>query len=151
IAASRAGQLSTPSARALGGAVSDDILTELYRGTPRYAGLKYGRTDRNPYVYPSEARELSRLMDALQRARPDDAKLPLVEDALVRLGKDDGWGTTDADGAALLALANRLASSATSGAVSLTEGNDTSTLSVSKGTPVARHTSTFAGKTTLQQ
>jgi uncharacterized protein YfaS (alpha-2-macroglobulin family) len=148
LAAARGGEAGSSSGQALREALTAELVTELYQGRERLAGLKSRRTDRHPLVVPSEAREYGALLQALVASGSEDPKLPLLADALVRLGAEDGWGQPNADAAALLALAAWLQERP--GAppqVSLTEGSDSATLS---GGPVARRSSTWSGETVLR-
>ena len=72
-------------------------------GQPVYSGLQ----DRpaNPMILPSETRTLSEVMLAVQRAAPEDPMLALLRQGLIGLGGPEGWGSTNADAAALRALA----------------------------------------------
>lgn len=72
-------------------------------GQPVYAGLK----DRpaSPLILPSETRTLAEVLQAVARATPHEAKLTILRDGLLRLGDSSGWGSTNADAAALQALA----------------------------------------------
>jgi len=88
--------------------LANDVTVRLYQGKEMYAGLKEGRTDRSALILPSESRTLAMMMRALIRADATQKKIPLMSDALVALAGTDGWGNTDADSAALLALAERL-------------------------------------------
>lgn len=106
LAAARAG-LDAPVVGTLTDELLAQIRTESWQGAERYAGLATTGV-RSPLVAPSEARDLATLTQSLLAVRPAEPKLPLVRDALVRLGKEDGWGRPDADAAALLALADWL-------------------------------------------
>ncbi|MEM8932475.1 MAG: alpha-2-macroglobulin family protein, partial [Acidobacteriota bacterium] len=83
------------------------IVFRLHQGQEIYGGLE-GETVGNPLILPSETRTLSSIVRALARTAPNDPRLAVLETGLVRLGKGDGWGSTQADAAALLALAERL-------------------------------------------
>ena len=58
-----------------------------------------------PIIPPSEQRSLAEMVRAASLAAPDDPRGRVLRDALLRLGEGDGWGTTDADAAAIRALA----------------------------------------------
>lgn len=151
LAAARGGQGGSPAAVQLADRVSNEITLELFQGRERYAGLKSGRSDRTPFVAPSEARDLATILSALGAARPDDPKIDPVVDALVRLGREDGWGQPNADAAALLALADplqRLQGPGTT--VTVTEGAASGTLTLSESEVLPRRTSTHAGQTVLK-
>jgi hypothetical protein len=72
-------------------------------GRPTYAGLS--ETGGNPLILPSETRSLAAVMLAVTRTTPQEPRLALLRDGLLRLGGPNGWGNTNADTAALRALA----------------------------------------------
>jgi uncharacterized protein YfaS (alpha-2-macroglobulin family) len=72
-------------------------------GAPAYAGLT--ETGGNPLILPSEARSLAQVTLAISRATPEEPRLPLLRDGLLRLADGNGWGQTNANAAALRALA----------------------------------------------
>jgi alpha-2-macroglobulin len=80
----------------------------LHRGEERFGGLRPHRRSRSPRILPSETRTLAEMVRALGRVEPTHPRLPILVDGLVTLGRGDGWGSTNADAAALLALAERL-------------------------------------------
>jgi alpha-2-macroglobulin len=147
LAAHRGGKGGSPVAGQVAERLSDEIVLELFQGKPRYAGLKSKRTDRSPRIAPSEAREVATILRGLGAVRPDDDKLGPVLDALIRLGAEDGWGQSNADAAALLALAEAMPRIAAGGA-SATAGG--APLVVSEAAPVARSTSTGSGAIPLR-
>jgi uncharacterized protein YfaS (alpha-2-macroglobulin family) len=59
----------------------------------------------NPIILPNETRSLAEMVRATAIAAPSDSRAPVLRDALLRLGEGDGWGETDADSAAIRALA----------------------------------------------
>ncbi|WP_159998909.1 alpha-2-macroglobulin family protein [Roseomonas sp. 18066] len=87
------------------------LLTELWRrirlesrdGRLAYAGLDGAGGSAS--VLPSETRALAFVTLAVARAAPGDTRLAPLRDGLLRLGGPNGWGTTNADAAALRALA----------------------------------------------
>ena len=72
-------------------------------GVPAYAGLSDFASD--PLILPSETRGLAEATRAVALATPDEPRLALLRAGLVDLGGPDGWGSTNADAAALRALA----------------------------------------------
>ena len=80
----------------------------LFQGQEIYGGLQDGRPSRNGLVLPSETRTVAEVTRAFARRDPKNAKLPLLTQALVTLGRDDGWGSTNANASALLALTELL-------------------------------------------
>jgi len=89
--------------KALATRVEGGAVVRLVDGEERYGGLVEARTDRNPLVLPSEARVLATMADGLRRV--ESPRADWLFDALVGIGQVDGWGSRDADAAALLALA----------------------------------------------
>jgi hypothetical protein len=59
-------------------------------------------------VLPSETRTVAEVTRAVALRDPQAKRLPVLVGALVTLGRDDGWGTTNASSSGLLALAERL-------------------------------------------
>lgn len=96
-----------------GTARSRELVTSLWdglsfrtdAGRPVFSGLAQERGRGSEAVLPSEARTLARVYQALSRSAAGDARLSLVRDGLVRLGTGGGFGSTNADAAALTALA----------------------------------------------
>ncbi|MCB9743417.1 MAG: alpha-2-macroglobulin [Alphaproteobacteria bacterium] len=87
--------------------LSEGVITRLYQGNEIYAGLT-ARRARSGLILPSETRLLAQITRSLMLLQPDHPKLPLMLDALVELGEDDGWGNTNTNAEALLALSERL-------------------------------------------
>ncbi len=73
------------------------------QGAQVYAG-QAGETA-SPLILPSETRSLAEMVSAAALAAPADPRAPVLRDALLRLGEGDGWGTTNANAAAIEALA----------------------------------------------
>jgi uncharacterized protein YfaS (alpha-2-macroglobulin family) len=70
-----------------------------------YAGQTQDGGD--PIILPSETRSLAEALSAVTLAAPEDARVAPLREALLRLGEGDGWGSTNADAAALRALADQ--------------------------------------------
>src|SRR6185295_12490171 len=77
-------------------------------GKEIYGGLQKTSTARNGLILPTETRTVAEMARALARKDGKNPKLQILVDALVNLGRDDGWGTTNANAAALLALGELL-------------------------------------------
>lgn len=110
----------------------DGIVFRLHQGREIYGGLKQDALAKNPLILPSETRTLANVIRAISKTaghenvtiqksgsdsadKPDSSKgkdsmpdtrmkLRVVVDALVNLGQETGWGSTNADSAAILAL-----------------------------------------------
>ncbi|MFN7147586.1 MAG: hypothetical protein ACK4YP_27710, partial [Myxococcota bacterium] len=104
IAAAQGGQGEAPVTKGLATMLGDGIATRLWQGKEVYGGLPGIRTARSGLVLPSETRAIAAMARALARVAPGHARLPLLRDALVTLGRGDGWGSTNANAEALLAL-----------------------------------------------
>ncbi|MFO1371522.1 MAG: hypothetical protein U1F42_03710 [Candidatus Competibacteraceae bacterium] len=74
-----------------------------FQGRDVYAGLRDGIWG-SPLILPSEARTLATLIHAVAVADPSEPRLNLLTEALIRLGQQDGWGSTRADQQAIRAL-----------------------------------------------
>jgi len=110
LAGARAGQGSSPAAQKLVELLSGGLVTRLWQGREVYGGLQTQRTPRSPYVLASESRTVAHIARALSRVNPQHPRLPLLYEALVTLGQGDGWGSTNANAEAVLALVERLRS-----------------------------------------
>ncbi len=83
------------------------IVTRLEAGREVYDHLQ-GQRPRDSRILGSEARTLATLVRALQEAAPEDPKLAVAREALLRVGGADGWGSPTADAEAIMALVERL-------------------------------------------
>ncbi len=112
-------------------------------GVPTYSGL--ADFDANPLILPSETRGLAEVTRAVATATPDEPRLALLHNGLVGLGGADGWGNTNADAAALRALAASwdVATTDVPVAIGLPDGSHQATLG--RTTPMARWTTTVSG------
>ncbi|MEM6796887.1 MAG: alpha-2-macroglobulin family protein, partial [Acidobacteriota bacterium] len=85
----------------------DSLIFQRRQGRLAYAGLREeGLGD--PRILPSEVRVLASATRALALRDGSDPRLEALQEALVRLGTGDGWGSTQADAQALLALSELL-------------------------------------------
>jgi len=86
----------------------EGLIFRLYQGREVYGGLQARHPQRNGLILPSEARtvaEIARAVALTEGSRDGGSKdLQKLVDALVTLGRDDGWGSTSANAAALQAL-----------------------------------------------
>jgi len=112
-------------------------------GVPSYSGL--ADFDANPLILPSETRGLAEVTRAVAVATPEEPRLMLLRSGLVGLGSADGWGSTNADAAALRALAASwdVTASDVPVTVGLPDGSHQATLG--HGTPMARWTTSVSG------
>ena len=100
---------ATPNAdRALVAGLLETLWTRVHvlarNGQPAYAGL--ADFDADPLILPSETRSLAEVTRAVALATPEEPRLALLRAGLVGLGGAEGWGSTNADAAALRALAS---------------------------------------------
>ena len=143
VAGARGGQSGQAVMQSLSQTLSDGVLTRLDQGTEIYAGLSKRRS-RSGLIAPSETRTLAAITRAITLVAPDAEKLDLMVAALVNLGREDGWGSTNADAEALTALAAHLEThppEAGRHALRVSEGGDTVSLTLDKGSPIAQHLS----------
>ncbi len=108
LAFARSGEERSPVARRLEKELWDGVVFRLHQGREVYGGLQDRHTVRNPLILPSETRTLADVTRSLARLGPGDRRLQQLVDALVVLGRGDGWGTTNANASALLALSQIL-------------------------------------------
>ena len=126
----------------------DGVAFRLYQGREIYGGLQDRRASRSGLVLPSETRTLAQVVRALRRVPDETKRMPLLVDALIGLGRGNGWGTTNASAEALMALSELVDPStmpAATAELTLTVGGETSSLSVGKGAPLARWRGETAG------
>lgn len=132
--------------------LTDGVIFRLYQGNEIYGGLQALHGAHNGLILPSETRTLAEMTRALYRSDDKNPRLPLLRDALVTLGGNDGWGSTNASAEALLALAEVLqASTGGERTVSLRLDGKEQTLELTKDTKVrsAMSTQPSAGLVTL--
>lgn len=148
-----------PSTReALSKKVWDGVVIRLFQGREIYGGLQDGGASRNGLILPSETRTLAEVVRAAATAPSADPRLPLLTDALVTLGQDNGWGSTQANAAALLALSDVLkgkpgqskASSTEIHRLKVSTGTQTQTLEIGSATPLVTLSSNSGAKVVLQ-
>ncbi len=102
------GNANSSAQDALGKKVRDGVVIRMYQGREIYGGLQDTASSRNGLILPSETRTLAEVVRASAASKKPDPRLTILTDALVTLGQGDGWGSTQADAAAMLALADYL-------------------------------------------
>ena len=80
------------------------VVLRLHQGQTIYGGLQDKTPVRNGLILPSETRTLSEVARTLAKNEKDDPRVQTLINALVGLGQGDGWGSTNANAAAMLAL-----------------------------------------------
>src|SRR5215475_2863990 len=93
----------------------------------------------SPVILPSEVRSLSEMMRAVALATPEDGRVAILRDGLIRLGEGSGWGSTNANAAAIQALAAVWQRPAADLPIMLTRGAAVQRLALNGDTPVARY------------
>src|SRR6185295_13784364 len=117
------------------------VVIRLYQGKKMYGGLQAGMIVGNGVILPSETRTVAQVLRAAGAVAPNDERKQLLADALVTLGGGDGWGSTNANAEALLALANFIATqpaTAPSQIVDASEAGVASQLTVGGEHPMVR-------------
>jgi uncharacterized protein YfaS (alpha-2-macroglobulin family) len=104
----RGGQGASPAVPDLTDKLWKSLIIRLYQGREIYGGLQKGSNARSSLILPSETRTLAEMTRALAATQGSDARLKILVDALVTLGRGDGWGDTNANASALLALSEVL-------------------------------------------
>lgn len=140
VAFDRGGERGSPAMRPLTTELWDGLVFRLFQGKEIYGGLQTRRTSRSGLILPTETRTLAQMTRALGRYEGADERLQRMIDALVTLGRGDGWGTTNANAAALLALTDVFKppfEGAASQAIELQTDDGSETLSLSPESPTA--------------
>lgn len=101
--------VDTASLKTLDDALWKGIVVKLRNGTQVYGGLQEGSV-RSPLILPSETRTVAEVLRAQSNAGQGDPRRQLLVNALVTLGAGNGWGTTNANAEAMLALSRFIAS-----------------------------------------
>ena len=109
-------------------------------GKPYYAGQ--AADNGNPLILPSETRSLAEMTRAIAAATPDDSRLSVLRDGLLRIGEGSGWGSTNANAAAIRALAEVWKRPSAALPLTLTGASAVDHLTLSGNVPVARSTET---------
>jgi len=149
------GRQTSTTLEALTKELWDGVVVRLYQGRETYGGLQDRPATRSGLILPSETRTVAEITRAIARAEPKSPRLSVLVDALVTLGRDDGWGSTNANASALLALSEVLQppfSGAASATVRVRLDGKEQSLSVGPDTPLASVVSTggAAGEVQLQ-
>ena len=108
-------------------------------GVQVYAGQ--AAESASPIILPSETRSLAEMVRAAALTASGDPRANALRDALLRLGEGDGWGTTNADAAAIEALAEGWRRPTAPIGVTFSDGGQDRALTLDANTPVVRHVS----------
>jgi uncharacterized protein YfaS (alpha-2-macroglobulin family) len=139
---------ATPNAdRSLVAGLLETLWTRVHvlarNGQPSYAGLADFTAD--PLILPSETSSLAEVTRAVALATPHEPRLPILRAGLVGLGGADGWGSTNADAAALRALATSWDSGAAEEPVTVRLADGPHQAALGHATPMVRWTTAQAG------
>ncbi len=131
----------------------DGVIVRLHQEREIYGGLQ--DRVRSPLILPSETRTVAEMTRSLSRTQSKNPKLQLLINALVTLGQGDGWGSTNANAAALLALSELLQppfAGIASNSMSVRFGNESQDLQIGPESPTAYFASTTSadGQVLLQ-
>ncbi|MCU0240934.1 MAG: MG2 domain-containing protein [Vicinamibacteria bacterium] len=119
--------------------LAEGVIVRLHQGREIYGGLQEHRSARSGLILPTETRTIAEILRGLARVAPKHERLPILKNAIVTLGRDDGWGTTNANAAALLALSELFVPSAAAGestSVSVQINNQEKPLILNPQTPI---------------
>ena len=151
----RAGLGSAPAVAPLTDELWNGFIVRLYQGKEAYGGLQDRRASANGLLLTSEARTMAEMTRALA-GRSGEAekaqKFSLLSGALISRGGGDGWGSTNANASAILALTEMLGKGRMEAvATSLTVSSQGSTvpLALGAGSPTAFWQSTDGGPALL--
>ncbi|MES1982905.1 MAG: MG2 domain-containing protein [Pseudomonadota bacterium] len=100
------GNSTSLASTALGKKVWDGVVIRQYQGQEIYGGLLEAASARNGLILSSETRTLAEVTRAAASNTKADPRLAVLTDALITLGQDDGWGSTQANASAMLALSD---------------------------------------------
>lgn len=104
-----------------------------------YAGLV--ETGGNSLILPSETRSVAEVTQAVALTSPDEPRLAMLRGGLIGLGAGDGWGSTNANAAALRALASSWVPPSGSVPVAVAFGDQLQTVTLDHDRPLQRWTS----------
>jgi uncharacterized protein YfaS (alpha-2-macroglobulin family) len=129
----------------------DGVIIRLWQDREVYGGLQTTDLETSPLILPSETRSLAEVTRALAASDRDSPRLQVLVNGLVTLGRGDGWGHTNANAAALLALSELLTTAGESGPshrvrLRLPEGSRD--VEITPAEPMAHVVTTTAGKAT---
>jgi alpha-2-macroglobulin len=140
IAALSRGTQSDPTVLAsLTSGLWSGVVFRLINGEHAYGGLQADPLQENPLLLPSEARTIATVIRATASSG-DDPRRRLLVNALVASAGPEGWGSTNADAEAFLALSDFFATASNGPArsASLTRGGDHRELALDAAQPIVR-------------
>ena len=143
IALQQGGAANAPLIPPLQQALFSGLVLKLRDGRTVYAGLQEGAAASvdEAEIFPSETRTLAEMLRAT--ASTTDPRRHIIVTALTRLGEGDGWGSTNADAEAMLALTAYMKSN--TGNPAQTVAFNARTVNLTPTQPVAEDVSTEGG------
>jgi len=132
--------------------LSGGIITRLRKGREVYGGLQEDSSLAGPEILASECRTLAEIIRALNKADPKNARLSLMIRALAGMGTGLGWGSTNADASALLALSDVLEKHPEGGpwVIAVDSGNGETTVRIDESSPMGMIEVPDGGKISLR-
>ncbi|MBI3785090.1 MAG: alpha-2-macroglobulin [Deltaproteobacteria bacterium] len=121
------------------------IIFRLYQGKETYGGLQKQSLWRSGLILPSETRTVAEVTNTIGRMHGDAPRLPVLINALVTLGRDNGWGSTNTNAAALMALSGVLKApfaGSTPHRVQTRFGSDAKAVDIGPDAPIVQVSST---------
>ncbi|MCP4213552.1 MAG: hypothetical protein GY765_02795 [bacterium] len=88
----------------LSGDLWKSMIFKLRDGKEAYGGLQYRGDGWGGQILSSESKTIANVARALFKAEPQNKRVRLLMSELINLGTGDGWGSTNANAAALIAL-----------------------------------------------
>jgi len=147
------GNQASATSAALSKKVWDGIVIRQYQGREIYGGLQERASARNGLILPSETRTLAEVVRASAASPRTDPRLAVLTEALVTLGQDDGWGSTQANAAAMLALSEILKGKDGKGEthkLNVSIGAQSQTLEIGPKSPIVQTSTNSAAKIVLR-
>jgi uncharacterized protein YfaS (alpha-2-macroglobulin family) len=151
----RAGLGAAPAVAPLARELWDGFVVRLHQGREIYGGLQDRRAQVSGLLLPSEARTLAEMTRALAGRADDPEKaqrFSLLASALIARGSGDGWGSTNANASAILALTEILGKGrkeSPAASMLLTTPGGSTTLALGPSSPTAFWQSPGAGAASL--
>ncbi len=122
----------------------EGLVFKLNQGVEQFSGQQASAL--NGLILPSDTRAAGETLRALYRAQPNHAKIPILVRGIIDLGKESGWGSTNANAAALMALADASThghiSTSETNKIRLVSGNESIAMNLDSKSPVVHYTGT---------
>ena len=131
----------------------DGVIIRLWQGREIYGGLQRSSSPRNGLILPSETRSVAAVTRALAKSDRDSSRLQILVNGLVTLGRGDGWGSTNANAAALQALTELMVAPAgdePAHRIQVSLPDTTEVIEVTPAAPLAHLVGRSAGEATVR-